>query len=648
MVSPGAYAVSDGAGDIGTAGGQGLFYKDMRHLSKLVLKVNGASLARRGFEAEGSRAEFFLVAPAGGRGDGIRVARRRKLGAGMEEKILFANETGGPVGIKVELEWEADFRDIFEVRGYQRTEERGDVLRETGGDCTRFFYRRAAFRRGTGIRISAEGVEPVFGPGTVSFELWLGAGEERPVFISVTLQEDGEEVRWVQGPAPFLGAVPALETGWEDLRRSWERSLEDLETLAFDVDGFLVPAAGAPWYMALFGRDSLITGYQIMPLGPRPAKNTLRALARYQADSLDDYRDAEPGKILHELRLGELARFGEAPHSPYYGTADATPLFLILLHEVWRWTADKNFVADLEQPARRAMAWILNALGSDGRGYVTYETRSTAGLGNHGWKDSADSVLFRDGRTAEGPVALCEVQGYAYDALLKTAELAQNVWRDGRLAGELREEAEKLRSRFEKDFWMEDRGFYALALDGGGRRVDSLTSNPGHLLWSGIVTEGRAGAVVERLMGEELFSGWGVRTMGNREAGYDPDSYHNGSVWPHDNALISYGMWRYGFRDEANRIAAALIGASSHFDYRLPEVFAGYSREESPEPVELPRACSPQAWAAGTVPLLARTMLGIEPDPHGRRLLVDPTPPGGVPGFRLEGLPAFGQVRGAG
>jgi glycogen debranching enzyme len=393
--------------------------------------------------------------------------------------------------------------------------------------------------------------------------------------------------------------------------------------------------------MALFGRDSLITGYQAMILSPEPAKNALRALARHQAAGRDDYTDAEPGKIPHELRVGELAHFCESPETPYYGTVDATPLFLVLLHEVWRWTADDAFVRAMEDAARRALAWILDE-SDQVNGYVAYEGRSTAGLKNQGWKDSEGSVIFRDGTRAGSPVALCEVQGYVYDAFLRTAELAETVWDDGRLARELRGRAADLRARFDRDFWMPDRGYYALALDGGGRQVDSITSNAGHLLWSGIVPEDKAHLVAYRLVDDAMFSGWGVRTMAAGEGGYDPGSYHNGSVWPHDNAIVAEGLRRYGFREEANRIAVSLLEAAPHFDHRLPEVFGGHQRKKGHGPVEYPTSCSPQAWAAGAIPLLVRTMLGAEPDPGTRRLLAVPAVPEIAGDLRLRGVPAFG------
>jgi glycogen debranching enzyme len=461
--------------------------------------------------------------------------------------------------------------------------------------------------------------------------------------VSVALEEgDEEEIRWRE-PTPLYREPPVLQTSWGPLRRSWERSVEDLGSLSFDAgEGLAVPAAGAPWYMALFGRDALITGYQTMILDPQPAKNALRVLAGYQAAERDDFRDAEPGKIPHELRLGELAFFKEIPQTPYYGTADATPLFLILLHEVWRWCGNAGFVREIEGAARRALGWILDHAERI-NGYVAYATRSPRGLQNHGWKDSANSVLFRDGTSAEGKIALCEVQGYVYDAFRRSAELAERVWEGEELARELRAEADVLRERFDRDFWMEDRGYYALALDGTGRKVDSITSNAGHLLWSGIAPAEKARLVADRLVGEGLFSGWGVRTMAAGEGGYDPGSYHNGSVWPHDNALIACGLRRYGFREEASRVVGALLDAAPHFDYRLPEVFAGYSRNEFREPVGLPKSCSPQAWAAGTVPLLVRTMLGAEPDSETGGFITDAALPGAIKSLWLEGVPAFGE-----
>src|SRR5918992_6048192 len=487
VVSPGAYAVSDGRGDFDGSAGPGLFYRDTRHLSRFVLRVDGEAPIPLGVRVRGSEAEFVLSAGAGG----IRVVRRRALGGGMEEEILLTNHAREAVEARVELGCAAGFRDVFDVRGYRRAVERGEFSEEVKDGCLRFTYRRDGFRRGTAVRVSGEEVEPLAEPGRISFAIRLVPEQERAARVSVVLEDGGEEVRRWRF-APLYGEAPALETDRATLRRSWERSLEDLESLTLDVgDGLPVPAAGAPWYMALFGRDALITAYQTMILDPVPAKNTLRALARYQARERDDFRDAEPGKIPHELRVGELAFFGEIPQTPYYGTADATPLFHILLHEIWRWSGDAGFVRDMEGTARRALDWIRYHADRI-NGYVAYATRSPAGLQNHGWKDSADSVLFRGGTRAEGAIAPCEVQGYVYDAYGRTAELAELVWEDKELARELRAEAESLKERFDRDFWMEDRSYYALALDGAAQKVDSVTSNVGHLLWSGIVPAEKA------------------------------------------------------------------------------------------------------------------------------------------------------------
>ena len=637
VASPGAYVVSDEAGDISSPG-EGLFYRDVRHLSRFVLRVDGVRLVSRGAGVQGSHAEFSLV--TGSDGVGLRVLRRRFLGSGMFEEILLKNESRRAVEVVVSIECAADFEDIFAVRGYAPTPARGEVSEEALEGRLRHVYRRDGFSRGTEVRVSAGGAKPEVGRGCISLRLPIGARDERLVRVRVVLEEGDEKFRLTEHASLYAGS-PKLETDWGPLWKSWERSVEDLESLTFDAgDGLLVPAAGAPWFMALFGRDSLITAYQTMVLSPEPARNVLRTLARHQATGRDDFTDAEPGKILHELRRGEMAFFEEIPETPYYGTADATPLFLVLLEELWRWTTDAAFVRALEEPARRALRWILSH-SDKVNGYVAHESRSSAGVENLSWKDSANSMLFSSGARAEGPIAPVEVQGYVYDALGRTAVLAENVWEDATLAEELRSEARDFKKRFDRDFWMEDLGYYALALDGEGRRVDSITSNPGHLLWSGIVPEEKASSLADWLLGEELFSGWGVRTMAAGEGGYDPDSYHNGSVWPHDNAIIAEGLRRYGFRTAAGRIVTALVEAAAHFDYRLPEVFAGYARAACDGPVEYPTSCSPQAWAAGSVPLLVRTMLGLEPDPENCVLNSDPAPKDHASYLRLKNVTAF-------
>jgi glycogen debranching enzyme len=394
-----------------------------------------------------------------------------------------------------------------------------------------------------------------------------------------------------------------------------------------------------PWYNALFGRDSLITALQLVAIRPQIARDTLVVLARLQADRHDDWRDAEPGKILHELRIGELARSGEIPHTPYYGTVDATPLWLMLLGAYESWTADRALVDRLWPNALACLNWIDRYGDLDGDGFVEYSRRSPKGLLNQGWKDSAEGIRWRDGRLAEGPVALVEAQAYVFAARMEVARLAR-IRGDHDLAQAQQVAAEALRARFEDGFWLEHAGTYAMALDRGKRAVDAVASNAGHALWCGIASPERARRVAESLLGPELFSGWGIRTLSTRTAGYNPIGYHLGTVWPHDNAICAAGLWRYGFRREASRIAGALLEATQYFrDARLPELFCGFDRADSPYPVPYPVACSPQAWAAGSLFHLLVSMLGLEPDAASRELrLLSPALPDWLPELRLENL----------
>ena len=646
------FLVCDRRGDIDASPDQahGLFYRDTRFLSRWKLRADGQPLdVLSTDETQYFSAQFFLVPPGGDVNENptTSVIRKRNVGDGFHEDITVINHSPDMLALELHLEAGADFADLFEVK---------DALQKTGKTYTRvegatlvLGYRREDFVRETHIEASQPSE---LDEGGFTFRLELAAHSEwstcvfvQPVTdraVAIKYDHDEDEAKPAIGMslAQWLDAAPRIESDWDPLEHTYERSLIDLAALRFTSELFpeqALPAAGLPWFMTVFGRDSLITSYQTLPFAPELAATTLRVLARYQGTKVDEFRDEAPGRILHEIRFGELTHFEERPHSPYYGAADTTPLFLILLDEVERWSGDADLVRELEPAARAALAYLDEYGDVDGDGYVEYQRAQDTGLENQCWKDSWDSIRFADGTIAKGPIATCEIQGYVYDAKVRIARLAREVWGDVALAERLEREAAELRDRFDRDFWLPDRGHYALALDGGKRPVDSLTSNIGHLLWSGIVPDDKAEALARLLVGERLFSGWGVRTMAVGEGGYNPIRYHNGTVWPHDNSLIAAGLARYGFRDEAAAIAFATLEAATFFRHRLPEVFAGYRRGRTGFPVEYPTASSPQAWATGAPLLLLRTLLGLEPD--GDVLRSDPSLPEAIGRIELTGVP---------
>lgn len=424
-----------------------------------------------------------------------------------------------------------------------------------------------------------------------------------------------------------------------------ERSLGDLEMLISSIDGQEFFAAGIPWFGTLFGRDSIVTALQTLAYEPAIARHTARLLAHYQGDRVDDWRDEQPGKILHSLRVGEMARLGEIPHTPYYGSVDATPLFLILIGRYAAWTGDLDLFQSLRENVELALDWMSTWADLDHNGYIEYASTSDRGLINQGWKDSGDAIVDGDGHLADPPIALVEVQGYAYQARMLIAELYERSG-DAERAKELRASAAKLRERFNRDFWMEKEKFYALALEKGNAQLSVISSNPGHALWAGIADDDKARAVVERLMQPDMYNGWGIRTLSHGARRYNPVGYHLGTVWPHDNSIIAVGFRRYGFDAEAHRILSGLVEAAMHFNgYRLPELFAGFARDEYDYPVRYPVACHPQAWAAGSIPYLIEAMLGLSPDAFEKRLhVVRPMLPDFVDHMELRDL-AVGSAR---
>ena len=661
------FCICDEIGDLG-AQTSGLFAEDTRFLSRLELRINGVRpLLLSSGTVEYFSAAFFLRNPVVGElaQDVLSIVRERFVGEGMQDHVAVRNESSKPVQFTLELEVGADFADIITVK--QRDFELGDpanarplpppaeiridrrrkqlVLEENGTGSAR-----------TQIILSRIGET---GGSTVRFPIELGPRERWELRIDVVASLTGEEAqprvvarRFGQGREHVRASldawrlnVPKLRTSREALHHAYEQSLADLAALRMrGGDGLgMLPAAGMPWFMTVFGRDTIITSLQSMVLGPELALASLDALALLQAQEDDPDIDAEPGKIIHELRRGRAA---ETWFATYYGSLDATPLFLVLLSEVWRWTGDPAPIERLKPAALAALEWIDRYGDRDGDGFLEYERRTERGLENQSWKDSGDSQRFRDGAFARTPIAPAEVQGYVYDAKLRLAELAREVWGDATLGSRLEGEANDLRARFDAAFWVEPGGYYALALDGDKRPVDSLCSNIGHLLWSGIVPAARTEAAADMLMGSALWSGWGIRTMSTDDAAYNPLSYHTGTVWPHDTSLAAWGLARAGRWADAQQIAQTLTEAARWFDWSLPEVFAGYPKRETPFPIAYPTAARPQAWAAGTPVLLLRLLLGLEPDPATRQLrTVCPEPlPEWVGRVRLTGVRAFGRA----
>ncbi|HEX5828857.1 MAG TPA: glycogen debranching N-terminal domain-containing protein [Candidatus Limnocylindrales bacterium] len=647
--------------------GLGLYEGDTRRLSCSILRVNG-------------QRPVLLQASAGGNYTGTiqltnpRIERNladkvhpedalatQKLGIGrhrlltgdvLEERVTLVNYAEESHEIEIELEFAADAADIFEVRGWTRPARGAHLPVALRGDRMTFRYdaldgvRMETHLAFTEAWAEAGPVDPEIAGGAnagwvrACWRWELATGEARELRWTAWTTErptpagaDHPEALFPPSPRvdedPIAASYRAWTSGFTEIRTDNElfnlsiiRSADDLRLLLNDGpgDGDRYLAAGVPWFTTLFGRDALITAFQALAVRPQLAIDTLETLAALQGDADDPERDMEPGKILHELRTGEMARNGETPHTPYYGTADATPLWLILLGATYDWTGDRAVVDRLWPNALRALEWIDAYGDRDGDGFVEYERRSDRGLLNQGWKDSSDGIRDRHGRLAHTPIALAEVQGYVFDAKRRMAALAR-LRGDAELAGRLEGDAEALRRRFEDAFWSDEQGMYAMALDGSKARMDAIGSNAGHCLWSGLVAPERAARVVQRLMAPDMFSGWGVRTYAAGQVGYNPIGYHTGTVWPHDVSLIAAGFKRYGFHDEANLLCGRIFEASQHFpEFRLPELFCGFDRDVSPVPVPYPVACSPQAWAAGSVFLFLETMLGLRPHAAAREL----------------------------
>jgi len=656
----------------------GLFCCDTRFLNRLELQIEGRSPVLLSSTAEkGLSLSVLCTNPRIDerlRAETVGIRREMVLNGALFEEIEVSNYSTTTVSFELSISFDADFVDLFEVRGYDR-EKRGRLLRlvePTDEDGIFSLVHGVSLvtkdspSREESLTLAYQGLDgsvmesrlifqhrqPDYFKGyTAVWQLELASHETQKLGYRLNMLTNNKSTSTVSAPAT-LGQAKAAEWMEEQhwvqqitrissdksiFNRVIERAEEDMYLLRQSFGKYKTVSAGVPWFSTLFGRDSLITASQTLMLNSQIAKETLILLATYQGQTDDEWREEEPGKILHELRLGEMARCQEIPHTPYYGTVDATPLWLMLYAEYYAWTNDHELLDLLWPNALAAMEWIDR--NTQQTGYLSYYCRSKRGLANQGWKDSGDCIVDHKGELANGPIALCEVQAYVYAAKMRLTEIARMKKRLD-LADRWQEEAKNLKVRFNQDFWMEDQDFCALALDGNGKRVDSITSNPGHCLHLGIFTPEKAYSVAERLRAPDMFNGWGIRTLSSLSPAYNPMGYHIGSVWPHDNTLIAMGLRSLGLIDQALEIFQGLFDMTSQQSYqRPPELFCGYERNGDNAPVQYPVACTPQAWATGSIFQLLQMMVNLVPDAQNNCLrIIDPALPESISRLSFHNL----------
>ncbi|MBI3257722.1 MAG: amylo-alpha-1,6-glucosidase [Actinobacteria bacterium] len=657
LVQGSTFCISGRSGDIVAGMPQGLFVRDSRFLSALELRLNGHRMEPlSAFTSNPFTGTFVSRAyPRAGVADSTLLAfRTRYVGRGMREDVTIRNFGLEPARCIVELITDADFADLFEVKE-SRVEIRGQRSVEARDGELRLGYQLDNSRRGVVYRMT--GFDTVGHHGAlveVSIEPggeWRACLEVAPVIEDEEIEpryrcgQPVEKAAPTERHAQWRKQVPTVTTNHAGLAVAVTQSHEDLGALRiFDPDypERTVVAAGAPWFMTLFGRDSLLTSWMALIVDPELSLGVLQTLARFQGDDVVAETEEEPGRILHEMRFGAATSLSLGGGHIYYGTADATPLFVMLLGELQRWGLASEAVAELLPHADRAMSWIAEFGDRDGDGYVEYSRATPHGLRNQGWKDSWDGIRFADGRLGEGPIALCEVQAYTYGAYIARAHFAQEAG-DQEAVELYRGRAAALKTAFNRDFWLEDKGWFALGLDGDKRPLDALTSNIGHCLWTGIIDEDKAPQVAAKLLSSQMFTGWGIRTLGSSMVGYNPISYHNGSIWPHDTAIVAAGLMRYGFVEESHRVIMGLLDTAACMGGRLPELFGGLDRAELPVPLSYPASCSPQAWAAASPLLLLRSMLRLDPWlPHGK-VWLDPVLPAAIKHLKVDRIPLGGN-----
>jgi len=653
------FCISDASGDIVPGGAQGLFFRDTRFISRLELRLDGELPQPVAVQPNDPfRCTFLARRPPGPlRADStLLIIRRRYVGNGMRDDITLRNLGHEPTSAHLTVAVASDFADLFEVKEGQDRHHDDDV--EVSAEDGALWLR---CRRGANVGIvsvTATG-DPSAAPGLLTWQAVIPSGARWTASLQVTPSLDGTDVVPHYGDdqpieqttpgrrlAEWRRRSPLLLTSDERVAATFATSTEDVGSLRIfgrgsnahgEQEEQAVIAAGAPWFMTLFGRDSLITSWMLLPLDLSLALNTLRTLASLQGERENPLTEEQPGRILHETRSGRDASLALGGGSVYYGTVDATPLFVMLLGELARWGLSADLADELLPHADRALDWIVNYGDQDGDGLVEYQRATEQGLVNQGWKDSFDAITFASGQIAEPPIALAEVQGYVYAAYLARAHFARERG-ETEAALHWTDKARTLRREFNRAFWLPDRGYFAIGLDGEKRPIDSLASNMGHCLWTGIVDRDKAEPVAEHLTSRQMFSGFGIRTLAADMGAYNPMSYHNGSVWPHDNAICAAGLMRYGFVPQAQQVATGILEAADRFGHRLPELFCGFDRGDFAAPVSYPTSCSPQAWAAAAPFLLLRTLLRFDPAVPAGKVWCAPQVPERLLPLRVEAL----------
>jgi glycogen debranching enzyme len=650
------FCISDASGDIVPGGAQGLFFRDTRFLSRLELRLDGELPEPVAVQSNDPfRCTFLARRPPGPvRADStLLIIRRRYVGNGMRDEITLRSLGHEPSAAHLTVAVSSDFADLFEVKEGRDHYHDDDVDVSSADGILLLRCRRGA---NVGVVSIAGTGNPSVAPGLLTWQTVVPPGACWTVSMQVTPTLDGTDVVPHYGDdAPLESTIPAkrladwrrrsplLLTSDEKVAATFATSTEDVGALrifgrgAGEQEEHAVIAAGAPWFMTLFGRDSLITSWMLLPLDASLALGTLRTLASLQGQRENPLTEEEPGRILHETRSGRDASLALGGGSVYYGTVDATPLFVMLLGELDQWGLPAEVADELLPHADRALDWIVAYGDRDGDGFVEYLRATDQGLVNQGWKDSFDGITFASGQIAEPPIALAEVQGYVYAAYIARAHLAHERG-EARAARHWLEKARALKRDFNRAFWLPDRGYFALGLDRDKRPIDALGSNMGHCLWTGIVDRDKAASVAGHLTSRPMFTGFGIRTLATSMAAYNPMSYHNGSVWPHDNAICAAGLMRYGFVPQAQQVATGILEAADRFGNRLPELFCGFDRGDFAAPVAYPTSCSPQAWAAAAPFLLLRTLLRFDPAVPAGKVWCAPVVPERLLPLRAEGL----------